>query len=209
MSITGVVVCYKTPELINDSVLSIRRFYDFPIIIVDHSPHGGECHRKVDYLKQTVKNIVPVHTNQNLGHGPGMNIGIEKSKTEFILLFDSDIVLKKPCIELMMMNIEEKDYGIGQVIKCDQNGFNSKTGIEYLHPHFALIKRSKYNIFAPFRNHGAPMLDTMKGLATSSVNVRHFPVYDFVLHKERGTVNIMKSKPEARHLALNGLTRHR
>lgn len=209
MNLTGVVVCYNTPELIRDSVQSIRNFYkNLQIIIIDHSQNGSNCWREVQSIKR-LGNISLIQTNKNLGHGIGLNMGIEHVKTDNILIFDSDIVMRVPCLEVMMMGLSKDTYGIGQVIKVDKNGVNNNDGIEYLHPHFAIIKKDFYNIFAPFRNHGAPLLDTMKGLSYSNVKIKDFPVSNYILHKERGTVNTIRPVRVQQKIKQNGLSLHK
>jgi glycosyltransferase involved in cell wall biosynthesis len=194
MNLVAITVCYNTPDLIEAAINSIKRFYpELKIIIVDNSPQGGMCYRRVDYIKKSFSNITVIHTNSNVGHGVGLNIGIEASKEENILIFDSDIEMRVPCLEVMQMGLKD-NYGIGQVIITDDKGYNSEKGIKYLHPHFAIIRRSYYRIFAPYRNHGAPMLDAMKGLDTSSVQIKDFPVGNYILHKERGTVNQLRQE---------------
>ncbi len=197
--VTAITVTYNTPTLIHEAITSIRLFYPtLPIIIMDGSPTASECHIEVDALAKKFKHVKVVHIHRNIGHGPGMDAAIGLCTTKYVLLFDSDIEIKRErVIERMLSRLTFVNtvYGVGQIVSVNQNGFNSiHNAIPYLHPHFALIKRLAYKKFKPFIQHGAPCIATAKDIAANPRGYFYmpFPVSEFVLHKERGTVNVVK-----------------
>lgn len=190
----GIVVTYNTPQLIRNAISSIRRFYkDLPILIIDGSPEGSHCYLEVERLKRF--GMVDVrHETSNIGHGRGLHLGISMTKQENILVFDSDIVMKRPCLELMQFKLlHPLVYGIGQIVRVDMTGHNHPNGMEYLHPHFAMISRRHYNNFNPFIHHGAPFIKAAHSLYSQQlVQMLDFPVKKYVKHVERGTVNMLR-----------------
>jgi len=177
--VTAIIVNYNTPELLTDCVNSIRKFYPtMDIVIID----GSEDDSVSFSMRGMHTFTVPV--KHNIGHGPGMNLGIRSCQTEFVLLVDSDVVIDKAGVIEAMMKMPSYAYGCGQVVEVNEQGGNvDHEAIRYLHPHFALIRRAAWVIHPPFINHGAPLLTTMK----SRPHVRYFPVEEYITHKGRGT----------------------
>lgn len=198
MKITAVTVCYNTPELISLAVSSIKKHYpSLEIIIVDGSEKTHPCSKQCDIIKNNYSNVSVIHTYKNIGHGKGLHLGIRKSRSDYILVFDSDIEMKKSCLDLMVKKMPG-NYGVGQVVKVDDKGLNSDSGIDYLHPYFALISRKMYNALPGFKNCGAPAIDTMRELDKFKIPVCNFDLSSYVLHKERGTreaIDSLKARP--------------
>lgn len=190
-----IIVSYKTHALLKAAYESIRRFYpEIKVIIVDGSPIDTSCYKYAKSLRDANTKVYLL--NKNIGHGPGMIMGIRHCTTKYFLLMDSDVEIQKPkVIERMKIHLELIEecqpkyiiYGIGQVMTVNETGVNSKEGMEYLHPHFALIKKQTYHKFRPIINHGAPMLSAMKSLRETGGRPFHFQVWKYIFHKERGT----------------------
>ena len=197
MSITAVTVVYNTPKLIKECIDSFKKIYPLiPIVIIDGSPVNSECYTICDQLTRKYFKVNVLHLKTNVGHGRGLDRAIKMLTTEYVLVMDSDTELKQPCLALMKASLGDA-YGIGEVVIVNENGINVDEGIDYLHPYFALIKRDKYLQNPPFIHHGAPFIGTMKHLKETKVPVKNFGLNGFVLHKERGTRNVierMKSK---------------
>ncbi|MFA5418968.1 MAG: glycosyltransferase family 2 protein [Bacteroidales bacterium] len=188
---TAITVCYNTPALIATAVQSIKMFYpDMKIIIIDGSPMFSECYQKVEELQQKYPKIVIRHMLRNIGHGAGLQIGVKETKSDNILFFDSDIKLKDGCIAEMRSLLTPGVLGCGYVCRVNSDGYNTPGGMRYLHPYFALIKRSEYLKCSPARNHGAPLIDTMKSAKKNKMKVLDFDLSKYVEHKWRGTRNI-------------------
>lgn len=188
--LTGLVVSYNTKELLQKAIASLRGFYpELPILIVDSSDPSNDCYEYTKGLPMWYDNIERIYIPGNIGHGKGMDAGIKAIKSKYVLLFDSDIEMLKPCLEIMLDALELYRYGVGQVITVDENGSNCEDGIQYLHPHFCIINRKRYFEYTPFVHHGAPLIKTMIDIDQHhSVNeLHHLEISNFILHKGRGT----------------------
>lgn len=205
-NITAIIVSYNTPDLLRNAIASVRRFYPtLPVIIIDGSPPDSECWMYCQMLGLEPNMIVKC-VEYNIGHGNGMKMGISMVETEYFLLMDSDVEIKNEgCLEFMIEVFENspKVYGFGNIVEVNKEGGNipneytvtdkaleiSKPGaIPYLHPHFALIKKSMNLKYAPIINHGAPMIKAMVDLHEKKEDYpAYWPVDEWVVHHERGT----------------------
>ena len=186
--LTGVVVEYATPDLLDKAISSIRKYYDFKIIIIN----GGK-HLDLDY-----PNLNIVDVGYNIGHGLGMDMGIKMAETDYVLTFDTDIEMKKPCIELMMSEIKEDTYAIGKLYLVNNFKFYNKykdyfpncTLAYVIHPSFQIVSRLEYLKYAPYISDGAPTvlsyLDIMRHQKEKEILI-DFPVLDYVYHRNAGT----------------------
>ena len=157
-------------------------------MIVDSSTPENDCYEYTKELAESDDNIERIYISGNIGHGQGMDQGIRKIKSRYILLFDSDIEMLKPCLENMKVMFNRMTYGIGQIITVDKNGTNCENGIRYLHPHFCMINTKRYFDYAPFVHHGAPLIKAMTEIYQRGSNeLVNFDVSKYVTHKGRGT----------------------
>lgn len=194
-NLTGLVVSYNTKELLQTAIESLRRFYpELPILIVDSSTPENDCYQYTKNLAELDSNIERIYISGNIGHGQGMDQGIRKIKTKNVLLFDSDIEMRSPCITQMLVALRSDQYGIGQIVSVDKNGSNSEDGIQiaYLHPHFCIINRERYFDYAPFVHHGAPLIKAMRDInqVSAESELVDFDVSVYVYHEGRGTRNL-------------------
>ena len=173
-NLTAVTVHCNTLELLHKSVTSIGHFYpDLPIKVIENS-------------------IV------NKGHGPGMHEGIMTAESDFVLLFDTDIVMKKPCLEKMMELFGKDTFGVGEVNLEDQEIYRIKFGsgtkkIPVLHPYFHIVQKKVYQKFLPYVQNGGPVFLTALDIFSQGLSdriLKNFPVRDYVEHRWRGTRDI-------------------
>jgi len=190
LNTTAIIVSYNTADLLRACYNSIRKFYpELPVIIIDGSHHANEC---FTYSKSIADKFTRVaNVEFNIGHGPGMKLGIGMCQTNYFLLIDSDVTIDKAgVIEGMEATHQSKAdtlvYGCGKVVQVNETGNNVDKGINYLHPYFALINKTAYLNHEPFINHGAPLIKTMLSIFYPNILVS-FPVDEFVTHKGRGT----------------------
>lgn len=164
---TGLVVCYNTKELLETSLNSVRKFhFALPIMIIDNSDREDPCYLLAESLKSEITEVI--HTGENIGHGKGMDFGLRKIKTEFALIFDSDIeMLNSPVVQMLTM-VEPDTFGVGWICEIGPDGYDYGTpgknhvdAIPYLHPYFQLINVSNYKKYAPYCHHGSPCYKTM------------------------------------------------
>lgn len=153
------IVNYNTPEIITSAVNSIRNHVD-KVIIIDNSDPDNPAFDECDRLESD--NVRVMHTLSNIGHGPGLALGIKHLDTDLIICMDSDAELIDPGVIQEMRNaLTYGVYGSGPVLTTDINGHNSEKGIDYLHPYFCMFRRNIYNMHEGFINHGAPFIRTM------------------------------------------------
>jgi len=201
--VTGITVCCNTRVLMERAYTSVRKFYpDMPIIIIDCSDPGNSTAPYVKSLASDKTEVISL--GHNICHGPGMCMGIDKAKTKYALLFDTDIELLEPCVGNMLAMMEEDTFGVGYVIPTAFSGFGTwapapppKEGgwMPYLHPYFHLIDISNYRKFPPYINSGAPCTPTMlaiyqQGLADKIIKQFHDMMNGmpkFVKHDGGGT----------------------
>ena len=161
-NIVGVVVHYNTPALLKKAIDSIREFYNFPIIVIDGS---GDCdYHSESHLNHS--NITVVNVGYNIGHGLGMDMGIKMAETDYVLTFDTDIEMNKPCIEEMMDKMKEDTYAIGKLyintpkpyfyIENEELFDQLIVNTYVIHPSFQIVSKKEYLKYAPYISDGAP-----------------------------------------------------
>jgi glycosyltransferase involved in cell wall biosynthesis len=192
-SLTGLVVSYDERSLLEQSLSSIRRYYpDLLIIIVDGSPDNSECRKFVNGLG---RNYIKELFDYNISHGNGLHHGIMISPDDYVLCFDSDIIMNRPCIEQMLELMDEETWGIGKTIPYSQNTYNieleRKGDLTYMYPYFHIINRKVYLQYEPYVHSAGPgqlvFIDLfIKGKESL---LKHFPVDEYVTHKGGGTSN--------------------
>lgn len=187
--ITGITVSYNTEVLLKQSVESIRKFYPyFNIIIIDGSPVRSRCWTQAGLMKDD--HTAVVQTGINIGHGNGMHAGFEMITTEKALIFDTDIIMFRPCLEMMLEKFKKGTYGVGFIIK-ELRMSKWTRPMRYLHPFFAIIDVKQYWNHERFVHHGAPCHRTFDKMSLNGAKKKlvEFPVKNFVEHLGRGTRN--------------------
>jgi len=167
LPITGITVCWNTKNFIERAYSSVRKFYpEMPIVIIDGSNPDDPCAAYVRSLASEKTTVVSL--GHNIGHGRGMCMGIDRVKTPYALIFDSDIELLEPCLPAMLSMMEEDTFGVGTIDeKVDFNRFahgphgHVNGPVRYLQPYFQLIDIRNYRKFYPYVHHGAPCYLTM------------------------------------------------
>lgn len=187
-NITGCVVSYNTPDILDKAVKSIRMFYDFKIIIID----GSEVPCEVDY-----PNVEIIHVGYNIGHGLGLDKGIRMAETDYILTFETDVEMRRPCIELMFERMNTDTYAIGKVYLKDNTPtynkyrelFPKHKVVRIVHPSFQIVNKNEYLKYAPYISDGAPTVLSYHDIARHGKEeiLVDFPVLDYVYHRNAGT----------------------
>jgi len=186
LPVTGITVCSNTKDLIERAYTSIRKFHpDMPIVIIDGSNPNDPCAAYVRGLASEITSVIS--SGYNVGHGRGLCMGIDKAKTRYALIFDSDIEMRKSPIEAMLAMMEDDTFGVGYIEeKTALDGFewgwpgHDTPGewMRYLHPMFQLIDIGNYRKFHPYVHHGAPcylaMLDIHKRGLSGTI-LKQFP----------------------------------
>ena len=88
-----VIVTLKSENVINKCIESIDK--EIPIIVIENSNNF----KFKEYLEKTYNNVKCILSNKNLGMGSGNNVGIEYSKTDYVLILNPDVILENNTIK--------------------------------------------------------------------------------------------------------------
>ena len=105
--LTVVMPCFHSENLIENRISEIGD--KFKLIIIENSLNYNLKKR----LERAYKNVEVIIPKENLGWGKAANLGINKSKTEFIFLTQPDVKLLENCLEELNTLVKEfKDFTI-------------------------------------------------------------------------------------------------
>jgi len=93
---TLVVLSFHSEHLIEKLVKNIPN--NIPIIIIENSKNI-KLKKKLEVEFKNVQVFIP---EENLGFSKGMNLGIQKSKTDLVFLNPADVILNKNCIDNLL-----------------------------------------------------------------------------------------------------------
>jgi len=183
--ITGITVSHNTKDLLKRSYESVRKFHpNMPIIIIDGSDKKDPC---AAYAKSLASPLTTVYSpGYNIGHGRGMCMGIDKARTPYALIFDSDIEMLKSPVDAMFAMMESNTYGVGYTEKTAPDGYEWGAGgthnkgepMRMLHPYFQLLNIANYMKFHPYVHHGAPCYLAARDIheqGLSNTIIKEFP----------------------------------
>lgn len=124
LDLSIVIVNYKTPELTCDCVTSIFEHtidLKFEVIVVDNNSQD-ESQR---VIIEKNPNVIWVQMKDNVGTSRGYNAGVKKAKGAYVLILNSDTVLRDNAIKnsLDFHKSKEKDYKVG-LTSCQIKGFD-------------------------------------------------------------------------------------
>jgi glycosyltransferase involved in cell wall biosynthesis len=190
LNASAVIVHHNTPYLLKAAVWSLRSMYPSLEILVVDSGSSQDVAAEARSIVHAAHGKV-IHRNENVHHGPGMDIGLRDVASRYVLLFDSDcIAFRNGFIEGMMSQLDRGDaYMCGEMMTVDGSGFNAEEGQPYIHPKCALVDRERYLTLPPFEKHGAPCLTNQRAASEAGMRLIDFPVDDHIFHLGRGTVS--------------------
>jgi hypothetical protein len=126
-----IIVNYNGVEFVDDCVQSILRstYPDFEIIVVDNNSTDQSA-RVLDKYRKDLR-FKPVYLSENLYYAAGNNIGISRSKGEYLLFLNMDTILEPDCLKELAQEFES-DESISAVqcllAKMKENGIDSAGG---------------------------------------------------------------------------------
>ncbi|MBK8981151.1 MAG: glycosyltransferase [Ignavibacteria bacterium] len=107
MTVSIIIVNYKTPAVLKDCVESVFQFEKentFEIIIVDnHSRDGSE--EVIKRLAEKHENVKAVYLKSKISFSAANNKGFDESKGEFILIMNPDIIFTEPLLKKLTDNL--------------------------------------------------------------------------------------------------------
>lgn len=107
MKVTVVIPNYNGMKFLKACLdsLKIQSFKEFEILIIDNASEDGSC----EYIKENYPEVKLHRNKQNLGFSGAVNIGIEMSKTEYVLLLNNDTEVHPDFVGELFNAIEQSD----------------------------------------------------------------------------------------------------
>lgn len=154
------------------------------LIIIDGSSPRDPCYKYVQSLASDVTTVGQY--GYNIGHGRGMDAGLQMVKTRYTLVFDTDIEMLKSPLAKMLAMFDEDTYGVGYLELTAMDGFEYGAKPEHrgtepmrmLHPYFMMLQTKRYFDFHPFVHHGAPCFKAARDIhrrGLTSKIIKEFP----------------------------------
>ena len=95
-NLTVVIVTLKSQHIIDQCIQSIDS--DISILIVENS--NNEYFKS--YVENKYKNVSCILSKDNIGMGAGNNLGIDNTKSDYVLILNPDVILSKDTIEKLI-----------------------------------------------------------------------------------------------------------
>jgi len=109
--ISIIIVNFKSEEFLEKCLKSIQKFppkCSYEIIIVDNNS-GTDPNKfgKISRNYISEKNFKFIKSAKNLGYGQGNNLGVKKSKGDFIVILNPDIEIKKGTLDILLKFLQK------------------------------------------------------------------------------------------------------
>lgn len=106
-----IIVNFNTQDLIKKCLESLKLSFNYEIIVVDN----GSTDDSIQLIKSLkLKNLKVIANQTNLGFAKAVNQGLKKSQGEYLLLLNSDVVVKSESIE-KIINFAKKHVKTGVI----------------------------------------------------------------------------------------------
>ena len=189
-----VVVHYRTPDLLRQTVDSFRAFYPAAeLLIVDNGSPESEREMVRNLAAGNPENTKTVFLERNIFHGPAMHLAMSVLEQEFVFFLDSDTMTRRGgFLEAMsgILSDGSEVYGVGRVGTVNKRGFHSVHGTEILFSPYMMVRRAMYVELPPFEHHGAPTMKNFSAAAKRGWRLAAFPVEESIEHLGRGTSGV-------------------
>lgn len=104
MKVTIIIPNYNGKHFMEPCLASLRNqsFQDFKILVVDNASSDGS----VEYMKDHYPEIEIIALDKNYGFSKAVNVGIQHSKTPYVILLNNDTTVDSHYVEEMIKAIE-------------------------------------------------------------------------------------------------------
>ena len=121
-TLSAVIVTFKSDQVIHDCIQSISD--QIKIIVIDNS----NDRKFKENLEKKYKNVECILSSNNLGMGSGNNLGLKHVKTDYAIILNPDVILKKDTIEeIINCSKQIESFAILAPISTDPKFPNYKT----------------------------------------------------------------------------------
>ena len=145
--ITFVITTFKSEKVIFDCLSELPSVS--PKIIIENS---GNNILKTN-LENKFQNLECFIMNENIGYGKANNIGISKSKTNYIFIINPDTLFSKKNLNLFLSKLEKENFSIASVLEDHdkrENTFNGNDVKEVNHVKGFAMLLNKENMFGKY-----------------------------------------------------------
>ncbi len=146
-----VIVHHQTPELLKlclGSLAETAKEIDHEIIVVDSTI----SRQARDLIKEKYPQIKYLQFQENLGYARGVNIGIQNSLGDYMLILNPDIIVTENALDSMTDYMQKHpDIGMLGPRLLNFNGTQQRTFFSYYKPTTILARRSFLGRFGFFK----------------------------------------------------------
>jgi len=193
--VTAAIINFQTPDLTRLTLTTFKSFYpSIPVLLIDN----GSQDESVEVLRElSAKHamVMPLLNHRNRHHGPAMDQALRLIQTEYALILDSDVRVKKKGFLEGMLDIfrsEPDCYAAGTKIWVNDRGFNVPEGTDahpYVRPVCMLLRTRLYLELTPFEWHGAPCLANMIAASARHLRLVNYDLEEYIDHEGQGTAS--------------------
>lgn len=126
--VTIIIPVYNVEKYIEECINSIleQTYSNIEIIAID----DGSTDNSLKILKQYSSDKLYIYKHdKNKGQAAARNLGIEVSNGEYILFVDSDDLIRKDAVEILIMEMQKNDVSL---IRFNAISFHDKTNVEFI-----------------------------------------------------------------------------
>lgn len=146
-----VIVHHQTPELLKlclKSLAETENNLDYEVIVIDSTI----SRQARDLIQERYPHIKYLPFKENLGYSHGVNIGVQNSLGDYILILNPDVIVTESAISKMLSYMKQhRDIGMLGPRMLNFNGTHQKTFFSYYKPATILARRSFLSRFGPFK----------------------------------------------------------
>ncbi len=119
LTLAVVIINYKTPQLTIDCLASLLpelNSIKAKIVVVDNYSNDGSCEKITNWIdgNDQLQQVELMASLENTGFSGGNNLGIRSVDAEYYLLLNSDTVVRKGAISLLL-EVAKKDDSLGLI----------------------------------------------------------------------------------------------
>ncbi|MHA1291723.1 MAG: glycosyltransferase family 2 protein [Promethearchaeota archaeon] len=92
-------------------------YKNFEVIVVDCASNDGSA----DFIKQNYPKVKLIELKDDKGPTNALNVGINNSKADYILLLNNDVILPPKCLNILVLELQQDEKSVISPIELDWN----------------------------------------------------------------------------------------